>query len=181
MYLMDPDRGRKRRAVLRARSSSVYREVRTSVDKAKTDLTNRAQGMLAGMKSIVQHSGEDQLVGRVRSRLGRLVSHPYAIEVSAHAGRITLSGNVLEQEAARLLAGVSLVRGVLSITDHLLRHHEASNVPRLQGRRERGESGLASRHEWPPALRMLARVTGGSLGVYLLARRMAHGRKRGVA
>jgi len=181
MYLMDPDRGRSRRAVLRGKSSGVYREVRDSMDRATTDLTNRAQGMVASLKSMVQNEpvGDDQLVARVRARLGRLVSHPHAIEVTAHHGRITLSGDVLEEEAGRLVAGVGSVRGVSSITDHLLRHREASNIPSLQGGPDRrGENVGALRHEWPPALRMLAGVTGGSLGLYLLARGIAHGRER---
>jgi hypothetical protein len=169
MYLMDPDRGRFRRALLRDKTSSAYREVSTSLERAKTDLANRAHGLLAQAKSAVHHTPveDDQLVARVRAKLGRLVSHPHAIDVIARNGTITLSGDVLEGEAHGLVSGAGSIRGVSLVCDHLLRHRDAANISSLQGGRERrpGRPEIL-RREWPPALRMLAGVAGGSLGVY---------------
>lgn len=169
MYLMDPDRGRARRARLRDKTGSVCREVRLSVDRVQADLANRAQGLVARAKSVVQPEtvDDDQLVARVRAKLGRLVSHPHAIDVIAQQGRITLSGDVLEQEAERLLSGVGAIHGVSSVCDHLLRHRAAGNVSSLQGGPGRAlPKPEFLRRDWTPALRMLAGVVGGSLGVY---------------
>lgn len=165
MYLMDPDRGRARRARLRSKTGSVCREARESVDRVRADVTNRAHGLVAKAKSIIEHEAVEDylLVDRVRSKLGRLVSHPHAINVTAQRGRVTMSGDVLEREAERLLRGVGAIRGVASVCDHLLRHHEAANVPGLQGGLE---TKPELRHHLPPALRLLAAVAGGSLGVY---------------
>lgn len=169
MYLMDPDRGRVRRARLRDKSGSVCRQVRLSADRVQVDLANRAHGLVARAKSVVQPEAvdDDQLVARVRAKLGRLVSHPHAIDVIAQQGRITVSGDVLEKEAERLLSDVGTIHGVSSVCDHLLRHRAAGNVSSLQG-----GSGRALpkpeflRRDWTPALRMLAGVVGGSMGVY---------------
>jgi len=85
MYLVDPDRGRSRRALLRDKTRAAYREVRTSVETAQADLANRARGLVANAKSFVQHEAvdDDQLTARVRAKVGRLVSHPHAIAVTA--------------------------------------------------------------------------------------------------
>lgn len=168
MYLMDPDRGRSRRAMLRDKTTSAYREVRMSFERTQADLANRAHGLLARAKSAVQHEPveEDQLTARVRARLGRLVSHPHAIDVIARDGAVTLSGAVLEQEAQGVVAGVGAIHGVSSVCDHLLRHPDAASIPSLQGGRRRAAGPQVLRHEWPPALRMLAGVAGGSLELY---------------
>jgi len=169
MYLMDPDRGRARRALLQDKATSACREVRTSAEKAQADLANRAHGLLAQAKSALQHEPveEDQLIARVRAKLGRLVSHPHAIEVIAWDGAITLSGDVLEHEAQHLVSGVGSIHGVSSVCDHLVRHSDAANIATLQGGRERhAAQPQAFRHYWPPALRMVAGVAGASLGLY---------------
>jgi hypothetical protein len=50
-------------------------------------------------------------VERVRAKLGRVVSHPYAIAVTADNCVVTLSGPILEAEVPRLLQTVEGVRG----------------------------------------------------------------------
>jgi hypothetical protein len=173
MYLMDPDRGRARRALIRDRAASGYRGVRDSVEKAQTDLANRAHGLLAQAKSAVRRKpvDDDQLTARVRAKLGRLVSHPHAIDVIARDGMVTLAGAVLEAEAGQLVGGVCSTPGVSRVCDHLVRHSDAADVPSLQGGRERHPGRVpVLRSEWPPALRMLAGVAGGGLGLYGLLR-----------
>ena len=169
MYLMDPDRGRARRALLQDKATRAYREVRMSVEKAQADFANRAHGLLAEAKSALQYEPveEDQLIARVRAKLGRLVSHPHAIEVIARDGAITLSGAVLEREAQHLVSEVGSIHGVSSVCDHLVRHSDATNVATLQGGWERHPAGPQfSPHQWPPAVRMLAGVAGAGVGLY---------------
>lgn len=203
MYLMDPDRGRARRALLQDKATSAYREVRTSAEKAQTDLANRAHGLLVEAKSALQHEPieEDQLVARVRAKLGRLVSHPHGIDVFAHDGEVTLSGTVLEDEAQQLVSGVGSIHGVSRVCDHLLRQSDAEYIASLQGGRERhpGRPRVFRRY-WPPALRLLAGIAGASVGLYgllsssravkaaalpfgagLLARAVASGRRKEMA
>ena len=168
MYLMDPDRGRSRRAVLRDRTRSAYRDVRTSLERAQADLVNRANGLHAHARSVVHHEpvGDDQLIARVRANLGRLVSHPHAIDVIARDGTTTLSGDVLEDEAKELVSQVGTIQGVSLVCDHLLRHRDAAKISSLQGGRERRAGSQVSPQEWPPAFRMLSGVAGVSLEIY---------------
>lgn len=169
MYLMDPDRGRARRARLEDKALSACREVRTSLEKAQADLANRAHGLLAQAKSAMQceEVEDDQLTARVRAKLGRLVSHPHAIDVFAHGGVVTLTGAVLEGEAHGLILGVRGIHGVASVVDHLVRHSDAGYVSSLQGGRERHPARpKVFRHYLPPAFRLLAGVAGAGVGLY---------------
>src|ERR1041385_3242642 len=88
MYLFDPDRGKRRRALVRDKAQALTRRLQKTVDKTSRDLRNRVQGLALEAKS---HNVPDEvLVERVRSKLGRLVSHPHAIEVAAKNGVVTL-------------------------------------------------------------------------------------------
>lgn len=135
MFLMDPDRGRARRAFLRDKTGSAFRGVCASLEKSQTHLANRAHGLAAKATSLVRQEpvDNDRLAARVRAKLGRLVSHPHTIDVIAQHGRITVRGDVLEKEAPGLLSAVGAIHGVSSVCDCLLRHHDAANIPALQG------------------------------------------------
>jgi hypothetical protein len=72
---------------------------------------------------------DDVLAARVRTRVGRLVSHPGAIDVTATSGRVTLSGPVFEAEVEQLVNGVREIAGVAAIDNHLEPHAEAGVQP----------------------------------------------------
>lgn len=75
-----------------------------------------------------------KLAERVRAELGRVVSHPRAIDVSMlHEGCVRLSGPILSSEADTLLAAIARVRGVATVEDDLERHDTPEGVPPLQG------------------------------------------------
>jgi hypothetical protein len=166
MYLMDPDRGKARRVRLHDQTISVCREARASAEKAQADMANRARGLLAQAKSALEHepADADQLIARVRAKLGRLVSHPHAIDVFAHHGEITLSGAVLEGEAHGLILGVRGIHGVASVVDHLVRHSETDYISSLQGGPE--QRPARPRHYLPPAYRLLAGIAGAGVSLY---------------
>src|SRR5690606_11537497 len=111
----------------------------------------------------------DQILeARVRAQLGRLVSHPHSISVSASDGRITLSGPILADEVEHLLDRVAAIRGVKAVENALEIHEQADNVPGLQGQparrgRERSEFMQSN---WSPAARFIAGITGGALALY---------------
>jgi plasmid replication initiation protein len=94
MYAFDPDRGKRRRALVRDKLVS---STETAVDAASAtarDLRNRAQGLYASVTSSTEDASDEVLVARVRSKMGRVVSHPSAIEVTAAEGQVTLSGPI---------------------------------------------------------------------------------------
>lgn len=51
MYMLDPQMGRRRRALLRDKSISVTRQTVAVVDKTSRDLRNRAHGTIVSIKS----------------------------------------------------------------------------------------------------------------------------------
>jgi uncharacterized membrane protein len=111
-------------------------------------------------------------MARVRARIGRSVSHPHAISVTAHDGHVSLSGPVLAHEADRLLSGVSSTPGVKSVENALSVHTQADDVPSLQGGRPRtGDRPALMQTNWPPTARLLVGLAGGALMANCLARR----------
>lgn len=166
MFLLDPAAGRRRRKLLRDQAVHETRLLQEGLDMAARDLGHRAQGLLFELRGLLDpHPVPDGvLVDRVRSKLGRVVSHPGAIEVSARDGHVVLSGDVLAHEAERLKQAVALVRGVKDVADRLQLHKDASGVPALQGGVPRpGERPDVLQTHWAPRTRLLASIAGGSL------------------
>src|SRR5438132_14240443 len=113
MYAFDPDQGRRRRAMVRDQIVGAYCDCEEGLDAAWRDVQNRLQGISAGWRSLFEgdQASDDVVRERVRSKLGRYVSHPSSIEVSVEGGRVTLSGPVLASEVENLIACVRSVRG----------------------------------------------------------------------
>lgn len=173
MYLYDPISGRHRLRVAAGKLEHAKVALGHEVGKASRDLGHRGKGLLARaamqLWSMIRTPAPnpDRLHARVRSELGRCVSHPRAVQVSSSDGRIILTGQVLEHEAAPLLCRIMKVRGVVDVEDRLERFTASNNVPALQG------EGRTSRpvEEWSPAMRLFA----GSLGAYYLLKGMRRG------
>jgi uncharacterized membrane protein len=165
MYLLDPDRGGRRRALLRDQGIRVWHKTEDGFGTVARDLRNRSAGAAAEMKSRFQRrAADDEVVEeRVRSALGRVVSHPGAIEVAVRDGRVILSGSVLAGEHAHLLTAVKRVRGVTEVEDQLQPHSGTGGVPGLQGAgRPRSPRGELRQENWSPAIRLLIGSAGGA-------------------
>jgi hypothetical protein len=184
MYLLDPDRGKRRRALLRDKCVSATRKTGEGIETTARDLSNRARGIGASIQSKFTSAEPDDavLIDRVRSKLGRVVSHPGAIEVAAENGNVTLSGPVLETEADSLLTCIKGIQGVNEVANNLEVHKEPGNHPALQGGRERQRHRFEFLQEnWSPAARFVAGEAGASLAIYGGTRRDALGAGLGTA
>ncbi|HET6342246.1 MAG TPA: BON domain-containing protein, partial [Gemmatimonadota bacterium] len=152
MYLLDPDRGRRRRALVRDQLSSRIGNSEAFLGKTVRDSANRSRGLVARARSRVTPGGrvtDDVLVERVRSKLGRYVSHPGAIEVDAHRGRVVLRGQILAGESEDLLSAVASVPGVHHVENELEVHERPGDVPALQGTgRRTGETSELAQESW---------------------------------
>lgn len=173
MFLMDPDRGKRRRALLRDKCVWMARKTGEGVGVTARDLRNRTQGLMSEVQSHFSSEPVDASVleDRVRAKLGRIVSHPRAIKVSAQAGRVTLSGPILTAEVPELLACVSRLNGVNQVVNQLEPHDEPGNHPALQGGRERtGERPELFQNTWSPTTRLLVGAGVGAASLFLLKR-----------
>ena len=176
MYFADPVQGRRRRALARAKLQSMAARTGNAIGAALRDIENRLAGLRArGRQRLGQGAREADdavLAARVRACLGRAVSHPHAVAVDAHGGRVELRGPVLAAEKQRLLDRVGAVAGVSGVDDKLQVHDQPDGIPALQGESGRAAaSGRPGRQGWPPALRSAAMAGGAALGAYGLVRR----------
>jgi uncharacterized membrane protein len=174
MYFYDPSRGRRRRALVRDRAVRIKNQSDDFLEKAARDLRNRARGALAEATALMsdQQAPDWILEERIRAELGRVSSHSRAIEVAANAGRVTLHGPVLADEADRFLSRAGAVRGVRSIDNQLDIRQSAEDLPGLQGiQAQRDTQNPRMQEYWSPSTRLLVGIGGGLLAVYGRARR----------
>jgi uncharacterized membrane protein len=169
MYFLDPIYGKRRRASVRDRAVHVATLAERTAGKTSRDFRNRARGVGASARSVVRRDRplDDVLEQRIRSKMGRYVSHPGSVAVHAENGRVTLSGPILTHEADRFLRVVSGVRGVEEVINRLEPHQLPEDVPGLQGRSQRPGSELDLLQEnWAPSTRVLVGFTGVALALW---------------
>jgi uncharacterized membrane protein len=175
MYVLDPDRGRRRRALAADKLVLAWHQVRDGADVTARDLANRARGITHELRAGFRGTEADDVVleERVRSRLGRLVSHPSAIEVRAEDGTVRLSGPVLKAEVDHLIDGVRSIRGVREVKDQLEVHNQPADIPSLQGGagRRPGSQLDILQDNWAPSTRFLVGTAAGLLLVNAIGRR----------
>jgi osmotically-inducible protein OsmY len=129
IYLLDPTNGRSRRKAAADQVTKIVNETGRAFRQAgkyAQDAMNRGKGTayeasrrfnLAGGREPVS---AEQLLQRVRSEMGHVVSHAGAIQVMTDAdGVVTLSGSVLASEVDPLLTTVNKVPGVCQVINRL--------------------------------------------------------------
>jgi hypothetical protein len=171
-YLLDPAQGRRRRALMRDKFVRASRKTRDGLDATARDLANRTKGVAAASRGRFASAQVDdaRLVERVRAKLGRVCSHPRAIDVETHEGDVTLRGPILARELNGLLAAVSVVPGVRSVTSALEPHESGDGIPSLQGKGQVAGPRLdILQRRWAPATQALVAAAGLATGVYLAA------------
>ncbi len=180
MYFLDPQAGRRRRARTRDRMDRAGRKLRDAYDVTLRDTKHRAAGIAAEARRRLRREAvsDEVLVGRVRAALGRVVSHPHAVQVTVNHGAVLLRGPILEREVSPLLHAVKGVPGVRTIESRLEAHDQPGKISSLQGGvPRRGRRFEFFQDNWSPA----ARLAGGALGTLLVLRGMAKGGLRGMA
>lgn len=121
MYLLDPQGGARRRALITDKATHVRSRAGDRIEGRARDLRNRSRGVIAEARHRL--SGEvvtdDVLEARVRSELGHAIADAAAVTVVAQNGRVMVGGRVSEGDADRVRATVRKVRGVREVDDQL--------------------------------------------------------------
>jgi osmotically-inducible protein OsmY len=135
MYLLDPQNGRRRRALLRDQAMRRGREACQWGEGAARDAAHRARGVGASLRSALQRRPvtDEQLAARVRARLGRASSHPGAIDVQVRDACVVLTGAVLMRELPAAVRAARRVPGVRHVDDQLTGYENPQGVSALQG------------------------------------------------
>lgn len=172
MYTFDPNRGARRRSLMRDKATHVLHEQGEVIEKGVRDLEHRAVGLVARVRSafVAEEVSDEKLVARVRAQLGRAVTNPGSIEVSAEQGRVTLSGPIFADEVDELVHRVQRVRGVREVENRLEPHEPGEGIPGLQGSPRRPPLPLLQRESWPPAVRLVVGGAGLSMSAYGIQR-----------
>lgn len=135
MFLLDPDRGGRRRALIKDKAVSLSHTSKDALDKTARDLRNRATGVIAETKARFgeSHVPDGALVDRVKAALGRYPVHDRAINIQADNGTVILTGDTLADEVDIILEAISGVRGVKDVVNNLNVHREPGGISSLQG------------------------------------------------
>jgi len=141
MFFFDPNTGNRRRALVCDQVLRFRHRTPDALDALSKQARNEAQGVMAETKARFRREpvSDETLVERVRAAMGRYVSHPGAVHVSASGGDVTLSGAILMNEAEPFLKAVKHLPGVQQIYDYLQRYESGENIPDLQGGQTRTE------------------------------------------
>lgn len=172
-YLLDPDRGKLRRALFRDRATHAWKTLRIAGGKATKDAGNRAMGIVAEALSAArpEEASNDVLVARVRAKLGHLVSYPSLVHVRAEEGTVTLTGDILESEAGEVARVISALPGIAGLHNRLLAWKEPDDIPGFHpGTLHRGLA-QANQSRWTPSKRLMTAGAGGLLTLYGANRR----------
>lgn len=120
-YLLDPDRGTRRRALVRDRLVHAGHELEDAVRSNARHARNRARGLAHEAKAaLTEREVEDRVLEeRVRSEIGRNLANSTEITVAADRGSVTLSGTVPVDEVQQVVRSAKSVRGVAHVDNQL--------------------------------------------------------------
>ena len=122
MYYLDPQTGRRRRALVRDKGVGATHEVEDFARKGSRRIANRVRGTMARVRSRRAPAliDDDQLLDRIHSKLGHLVDAPGQVEVQVHDGWIVLTGSASPHEIDALVHMVVGMPGVRHVNNRLV-------------------------------------------------------------
>lgn len=114
MYLLDPLRGRRRRARAVEKIYHAYRIAAHRSAYQLRGLSHRTRGALAEarLRARSRHVDDHVLAERIRAQLGRWTSRPHSIEIHCHEGKVTVRGIIPKNEIQPLMIHISRIPGV---------------------------------------------------------------------
>jgi hypothetical protein len=135
MYFLDPDRGRRRRTMVRDKVNHNIHEANRAIRGTSNDLRHRVHGFFAEVKAAINgdEAGDDVVAVRVRAKMGHVIEHSGSIEVQVSDGHVTLSGPIVAEKVERLLAAVSGVRGVRGVENRLEVYERSGVIAGMKG------------------------------------------------
>jgi hypothetical protein len=181
MFLLDPDRGGRGRGFIGDKALHVAKFFGGRVQRQSRDLANRAQGVAAetSARARQQAVSDEVLAERVRSKIGRAVTHPRAIEATADRGIVELRGAVLRSERRRAIRAAESVRGVRAVQhDALMTYSEQERMPASQPRSGSREVKQAKPPGKVHSLRLGLALASGLIAGYKAFKRSPQPRQR---
>lgn len=121
MYYLDPQGGRRRRALVRDRGVAAAHDAERFARARSHRAVDHVRGALARARSTLVDApvDDDRLHGRIRARLGHVVEHPGQVNVDVDHGHVVLRGRASTEEIEELTEVVSSMRGVAGIDNRI--------------------------------------------------------------
>jgi hyperosmotically inducible periplasmic protein len=131
MYYLDPQTGRRRRALARDKGVGARHEVEDFARKGSRRMANRVRGTLARTRARMAPAliDDDQLLDRIHSKLGHLVDAPGMVDVQVHDGWVVLTGSASPREIDALVHMVVGMPGVRHVNNRLSPGGERDTPP----------------------------------------------------
>jgi uncharacterized membrane protein len=183
MYFFDSQRGKRRRAELRDAMVHSKRELEKFAVRLSRDAEKRAEGVISGAGRFLHREplSDYVLEQRVHTLLGRVLSHPSAVEVSAKDGSVFLSGWILAEEADDVNKALASIEGVKDFTSYLSTTDRPEHIPALQGGSRRRHVPEFLQQRWSPTARAIAGFAGFGLAAYGVRRWRSIANVAGIA
>ena len=184
MYFADPNRGKRRRAVLKDAIVHSGYDLQRFGRRFRRDLEHRIEGAVAETHHFFEQPqaqvSDAILERRIRTALGRAVSHSGAIEVSCTEGSVFLGGWILADEIDEVNRVVRSVRGVRELSTFFNTTDHPEHISSLQAGRMRRHLPDFLQESWSPTTRVLAGSVGVGLILYGATHRKSIGRAAAV-
>ncbi len=124
MYFLDPRLGPYRRGIARDRTVSITNRSVALAEKQARNARNHIQGIIAETRKALRGEepvSDQKLADRIRSKIGRVLLHPSAVDIEVRDGRVVAKGKLQEDLAQRVVSTIRRVRGVHAVDDHFER------------------------------------------------------------
>jgi osmotically-inducible protein OsmY len=121
MYMLDPVQGRRRRSTMNDKLRSATGSACEVLEQTARHISNQVHGVIAEAQSMLHTEPvtDETLAERVKSKMGRAVSHSGLIDVDVRDGVVILRGTVSAYEVGDLLTAIRSARGVGRIQNEL--------------------------------------------------------------
>ncbi|HYX52265.1 MAG TPA: SRPBCC family protein [Candidatus Limnocylindrales bacterium] len=174
-YFLDREKGHQRRATAALATNRLAQAIADGAALGVRDAQQRLTGMAkhAWFSFRREHLDDRVLVERIRSRMGRILSHPHKIHVASDRGTVTLWGQAPREQARELIEAVNSMQGVREIFDHL--EDWEPEAGHAAAPRAFHDARLSTLLNWNPTQRLFAGLAGGALSVYGFRRNDALG------
>jgi len=122
MFFLDPDNGRRRRAVVQEKSTHFARQTAHQRDVLARRALGHIRGAMAYIRQQVQPEPpvEDTiLLERVRAAMGHVVRDPHGLDIRVRCGTVILKGPASAAQIGELVECARRVRGVREVDNRL--------------------------------------------------------------
>ena len=122
MYYLDPQSGRRRRALARERGLSARHDTGRLLQGKSRHAFDRARGAFARARSAFDGDipDDDVLRDRIKSGMGHVIEHPGQVNVDVQQGYVVLRGHASIEEIEDLTLRLSGMRGVVGVDNRIV-------------------------------------------------------------